>query len=700
MRTTVHLALITALLLAAPGCRYKVKESAILDVRPKKLQQGDFLLVEGRPFHKRTVRNGHLPDPVTFAAVKAKTTVLLQGEFTDAKGHKETRAIKLPAVAVPSAAHPRHADRVLVLLTDAIKHDLGWVRFAGRVGVRQVVDGAARPVLWTQEKQTIRLNFFPPSQRSLAQVTHNLGNDMLMSWLGIKVRPVDRGLRIEQILPAKPKSKVARQLQGMFGAGAARKLRATFKVGDVLILANNTKLHSKAHFTKAVRDAQVAAKLKLKKGRPSLSIQATRGTEAVTARVSLAKSPFITHTTWTYLVIMLICGLICLAVSLGLAGVLTLVERRVAARMQFRIGPNRVGPNGLFQFMADGIKLVLKEDIIPAAVDKNLFKLAPYLVLMGVFGTFVVLPFGQFFIVADLDMGILYLMAITGFVALGLMMAGWASNNKWSLLGGMRAAAQIISYEIPTGLSLMVPVVLAGTLSTQSIVEQQGGLPWQWFAFDNPFLFISFIIYFISALAEGNRTPFDLPEAESELVSGYNIEYSGWRFAVFFTAEWANLFVIGAVATTVFLGGWQIPGISAIQHGMHWYWQVLGVAIFFAKSLALVFVIIWIRWTLPRFRVDQLMTLCWKYFVPWTFASIIFAAAWTWIAPDPRTSYLRMAVGVLTFALCGIGLGYAFWTRVVFNWKQNPEKRWSWDPFYFQDHAKEATDDLMDSTDG
>ncbi len=663
-----------AALLSAPGCKYKAAgESAILDVRPEKIQVGDRLIVEGRPFKKRTSRNSMLPAPITFTASK-RAEVILDGEFVDAMGRKETRRVVLPGAPVPSTAYPAHADRVLVYMSEAIKHDLGWLKFEGRVGVVQ--EGRTH---WSPPKQRIRLDLFPPSMRSLAQVAQDSGNDLLLTWLGLTVEPTDDGLRITGILPAKPKSALARTVLGVHGTAAARKVRSKFQVGDVLVMANNTKLHSKAHLTKAVRDARITATLV--KSRPTLSLQARRGGEAVMARVSLKKSPVIVHTTITYLVIMLICGVICLAVCLGLAGVLTWVERRVAARMQFRIGPNRVGPQGILQFMADGIKLVLKEDIIPAAVDRNLFKLAPYLVLMGVLGTFVVLPFGQFFIVADMDMGILYLMAITGFVALGLMMAGWASNNKWSLLGGIRAAAQIISYEIPTGLALMVPVVLAGTLSTQSIVHQQGAFPWQWYAFDNPFLFISFIIYFISALAEGNRIPFDLPEAESELVSGYNIEYSGWRFAVFFTAEWANLFVIGAVATTVFLGGWQIPGVSAVTHGMHWYWQVLGVAIFFAKSLALVFVIIWIRWTLPRFRVDQLMTLCWKYFVPWTFASIIFVAAWTWIAPD-QSSPLRIAVSVATFAVCGLGLGYVFYTRLVFNWEQNPEKRWSWNPFY------------------
>jgi len=349
----------------------------------------------------------------------------------------------------------------------------------------------------------------------------------------------------------------------------------------------------------------------------------------------------------------------------------------VAGRMQYRIGPNRVGPQGILQWLADGIKLLLKEDILPDAVDRPLFKLAPYLVLMGFLGTFIVVPFGQYLIVADLNVGLLFLMAITSFVALGLMMAGWSSNNKWSLLGGMRSTAQIISYEIPTGLALMVPVVMAGTLSTHTLVERQGGWPWQWFAFDNPLAFACFFIYFVSALAEGNRTPFDLPEAESELVAGYNIEYSGWRFAVFFLSEWGNLFVIGAIATTVFLGGWQVPGVGLSAHAAHWYWTVVGLAVFFAKAMTLVFVIIWVRWTLPRFRVDRMMALCWKYFVPWTIATILFTALWVWLAPG----FLRLAVQVGTFVLCGLGLLYLFFSRVVHNFEANPEKRYSWNPF-------------------
>ncbi len=244
------------------------------------------------------------------------------------------------------------------------------------------------------------------------------------------------------------------------------------------------------------------------------------------------------------------------------AGVLSYVERRIAGRMQSRIGPNRVGPQGVLQWVADGLKCLLKEDLIPAAADSPLFKVAPYLVFLGMFGTFVVLPFSSRLVAADLNVGVFYLMAITAFVAVGIIVAGWSSNNKWALLGGMRSAAQIISYEIPGGLALLAVVLTAGTMSTQGIVRDQGWAPWQWNLFRQPFLFASFFVYYVAALAEINRTPFDLPEGESELVAGYNVEYSGFRFALFFLAEWADLYVISAISTVVFLGGWQVPAVS------------------------------------------------------------------------------------------------------------------------------------------
>jgi NADH-quinone oxidoreductase subunit H len=195
-----------------------------------------------------------------------------------------------------------------------------------------------------------------------------------------------------------------------------------------------------------------------------------------------------------------------------LAGILSYFERRIAARMQSRVGPNRVGPHGLLQWVADGLKCLLKEDLIPRDADARLFKVAPYLVFLGMFGTFVVLPFSEKLVIADLNVGVFYLMAVTAFVAVGIIMAGWSSNNKWALLGGMRAAAQIVSYEIPSGLALLTVVLTAGTLSTQGIIREQGWAPWTWNMFRTPFLFASFFIFFTAALAEINRTPFDLPK--------------------------------------------------------------------------------------------------------------------------------------------------------------------------------------------
>jgi NADH-quinone oxidoreductase subunit H len=308
---------------------------------------------------------------------------------------------------------------------------------------------------------------------------------------------------------------------------------------------------------------------------------------------------------------MVLFGLLLFTYAAVVAGVLSYVERRIAARMQSRVGPNRVGPHGILQWVADGLKCLLKEDLIPREADSLLFRVAPYLVFLGMFGTFVVLPFSEKLVVADLNVGVFYLMAITAFVAVGIIMAGWSSNNKWSLLGGMRSAAQIVSYEIPSGMALLAIVLTAGTMSTQGIIRDQGWLPWQWNAFQTPFLLVGFVVYFTSALAEINRTPFDLPEGESELVAGYNTEYSGIRFALFFLAEWADLYVISAIATVTFLGGWQVPGF--VPESVR---TIAQVATFLVKAFVLVFVIIWIRWTVPRIRIDQMMNLCWKYLVP------------------------------------------------------------------------------------
>src|SRR4029077_8194413 len=240
----------------------------------------------------------------------------------------------------------------------------------------------------------------------------------------------------------------------------------------------------------------------------------------------------------------------------------------------------------------------------------------------------------------------------------GILMAGWASNNKWSLLGGIRSAAQIVSYEIPAGLSIFPPVMLAGTLSMQGIIRAQGAAPWAWYLFDNPFTFVAFFVLFVSALAEGNRPPFDLPEAESELVAGFATEYSGMRNLLFFMAEWGNLYVIGAIASTLFLGGWQIPWALEEHPVLR---NALQFGVFFLKSYAFVILAIWLRWTLPRIRVDQMMEMCWKYLVPISFVNLIGTATWMVMFPN-GTPVVRMALFALSCAIVAV-----FAWRVVYH---------------------------------
>lgn len=361
------------------------------------------------------------------------------------------------------------------------------------------------------------------------------------------------------------------------------------------------------------------------------------------------------------------------------AGIITWVERRVSGRMQSRIGPNRAGPQGFLVWIADGIKSIAKEDIIPTESDEALFRLAPYLVFIGVSATFVVMPFGQYLIAADLDIGILFVIAVTSLVAIGLMTGGWASNNKWSLLGGIRAAAQVISYEIPAAVSIVCVVMMTGSLRLQDIIVSQGGMgdaiwneggwPWYWYMFRNPVAFALFFLFFTTALAEGNRAPFDLPEAESELVAGYSTEYSGMRYLFFFFAEWANVFVFCGIASALFLGGWQVPGFSPADLEQNFGLQLLGTFLFLLKSWILIFIVIWIRWTLPRVRIDQLMNLCWKWFVPLSFVAFTLTALWvlaTSKTPVTGESGLPEAGSAVIPEMVQLGIGIA--TFVVFCW--------------------------------
>jgi NADH-quinone oxidoreductase subunit H len=295
------------------------------------------------------------------------------------------------------------------------------------------------------------------------------------------------------------------------------------------------------------------------------------------------------------------------------------LERKVAGYIQSRYGPMYVGRyHGALQTIADALKLLRKEDIWPSEADKFLWRIAPILVFTGAFLSFVVLPFGPNWVGADMDIGLLYLFATSGLVVMGILAAGWGSNSKWSLYGAMRGAAQVVSYEIPLGLAVLPVVMATGSLNLIEIVERQGGGIWTWNVFGGLPLVgaITFVVYLISSLAEVNRTPFDLPETESELVSGYNTEYTGMKFAFFFLGEYAEMFVVSAIAVTVFLGGWYV-GIPAVDAFMP------APLVFIFKSVLLVFVQIWLRWTLPRLRVDQLMHVCWKILIPATLALLM-----------------------------------------------------------------------------
>lgn len=305
-------------------------------------------------------------------------------------------------------------------------------------------------------------------------------------------------------------------------------------------------------------------------------------------------------------------------------------ERKVSAHMQDRLGPMRVGWHGSLQIVADMVKLLQKEDIIASSVDKKLFILAPYIVFVGCYGTYACIPFSSQYVGSGITLGLFFIIAVSSLVVAGIMMAGWGSNNKYALFGAVRSVAQIISYEIPTVLVIMTIVVLAGTINLQEIVASQGGWFWNWYIFGGPggweklilipFMLVAFIIYYIASLAEVNRTPFDIPEAESELVAGFHVEYSGMRFAMFFLAEYGNMFAVSAIASALFFGGWNSPFGDAIPFLNNPWVQVLW---FMLKGVGFVLVQMWLRWTLPRLRVDQLMYVCWKVLIPFAFVNLL-----------------------------------------------------------------------------
>lgn len=334
-----------------------------------------------------------------------------------------------------------------------------------------------------------------------------------------------------------------------------------------------------------------------------------------------------------------------------------LAERKISARIQDRIGPNEVGPRGSYQTLADILKLLQKENVVPAAADRFLFEFAPLLVFAAVFAGFAVVPFAPGFAGAALNLGVLYLIAVVSMDAIGLLLAGWASNNKYSLLGGMRAAAQILAYEVPAGLALLAALVLYGTLDLAEINALQGvtspepqrlwGL-WEvreiggvlsWGVVRYPHLLLALGLFFVAGLAESNRAPFDLPEAESELIGGFHTEYAGFRFGVLFLAEYGMMLLVSLVAATVFLGGWNspLPNVGGIKLAEittgttgDWTGALWGGFWLLSKAFAFVYVMIWVRWSFPRLRPDQLVRLCWKYLTPAGLASVIGSILWRW----------------------------------------------------------------------
>ncbi len=656
---TARLALFALVLAGGAQVARADDRREIRDVRPQTIQRGDVLVVEGWAF-----------DPAAGATVE----LAIGG-----------RVLTFPARAVSR-------ERVLVDVDDSFVRAVGApARGPAMVRVVQPSATGGDPIMHTS-RAPFALDLLPPTLRSVAERwTEGRPHAPLLHWLGLGlevqdgtvvvaavegqssvedlVRRLDQPPYDGQLTPAElaPAAAEVRALgldptRPLSRADLARVVRppspaakAGLTAGDRIVSLDGTAVASIDELVRAYRRASGAGDLE----RAAVRVVATRAGAPVEALLPTAGAPADTSS-W-------IGGLLLAAACLGVlmllgpgAGLIVVWERKIAGRMQSRIGPNRVGPNGWLQWLADAVKLITKEDLVPADAHRRLFQVAPYFAFVGLVLTFIVLPFSERLQVVDLDVGLLFLGSVTSLVVVSILMGGWASNSKWSLLGGMRSAAQIISYELPASIALLCIAARTGSLSLQRVIGEQGGAPWHWNAFADPFCFSCFIVYFISALAEGNRTPFDLPEAESELVSGYNTEYSGFRFGVYPMVEWINLYVIGAIASAVFLGGWHLPHVAIETLRASPLLQALSLLVFMAKAVGLVFVVIWVRWTLPRFRIDQMMRLCWTYLLPISLASLVGVLLSTWLLPPAATRL----VGYATFAVFGLGLGGWFASRV------------------------------------
>ena len=351
---------------------------------------------------------------------------------------------------------------------------------------------------------------------------------------------------------------------------------------------------------------------------------------------------------------------------LGFVGVSALMyiwaERKVSARMQDRLGPTRTGPYGLLQSLADGVKLLTKEDLTPDAADKLLFHAAPYVAFCASFAGFIALPFGLGVAAQSVGVGAFFMLAALSSEVFGVLLAGYASGSKWALFGGVREAAQVVSYEVPRSLCVLVPVCVTGTLDLSAIGAQQAGGFWGWNLFHDPFTMAAFVVFFVTATASCKRAPFDLAEAESELVGGFHTEYSGLRWSFFFLAEYASMFAVSGLAVLLFLGGWHtglLPGEPTELLGP-WLGHPLNAAVFIAKGSGLVLVMMWLRWSLPRLRIDQVMETCLKYFLPIACGLLLGVCVWRLVMPAGLGQAVRYALaGGTVLALAAVALKLA-----------------------------------------
>jgi NADH-quinone oxidoreductase subunit H len=333
------------------------------------------------------------------------------------------------------------------------------------------------------------------------------------------------------------------------------------------------------------------------------------------------------------------------------------LERKVSARIQDRLGPTRVGGKfGWLQTLADGLKLLVKEDIIPAQADQMLFRIGPYIALAGSFLAFLALPFGKGVVALPMNIAVFYMLAVMSSEVFGIILGAYGSSSKWALFGGIREAAQIVSYEVPRAISVVVPVIVAGTMNLSAISEQQAGPFWNWYLFHDPFTFCAFWVFFTCGTASCKRAPFDLAEAESELVAGFHTEYSGFRWLIFFMAEYGSMFAISGIAAVLFLGGWNLgilpPGKDMTDILGMIVGNIINVAIFILKGWVLVFVMMWVRWTLPRLRIDQVMLTCLRYLLPISCVLLVGVCLWQLAVADlPFLQYINwLLAAIMLFA--------------------------------------------------